>query len=325
MVSKLCLGAMSYGDAAKGWNPWILPPEEGMSFIRQALELGVNFFDVADIYAGGSSEEFLGEAVRALARRDEVVIATKGGGKVGAQSPSGVRTGPPTAYGLSRKHIFEAVDASLRRLRMDYIDLYQIHSDDLSTPVEEVVDALDDVVKSGKARYVGASNISAWRLAKALFAADVSRKTRFVCAQHHYNLLYREDERELQPLLVDQKLASLPWSPLARGLLAGANTTEGRKTSRSATDPTAKRLYGSSVDAAIIERVISVAEERGVSPSQVALAWLLGRPGTTIPVIGATKPHHLPEAASAVSLRLLPEETERLEEPYRPRAVMSLL
>lgn len=319
-VSRLCLGVMSYGDAAKSWNPWILPPAEGMGFVRQALELGINFFDVADIYAGGSSEEFLGDALRELARRDEVVIATKVGGRVGATSPLETRSGWPTAYGLSRKHIFDGVDASLQRLKTDYIDLYQIHSDDPSTPVEETVEALHDVVKAGKARYVGASNIAAWRLAKALFAADRNGHTRFVSAQHHYNLLYREDEREFLPLLADQGVASLPWSPLARGFLSGGGV---KQTQRAATDPTTAKLYGSEVDSAIAARASSLAEQRGVSPSQIALAWLLARPATTIPVIGATKPHHLSEAAAAVALKLTQEEMSGLEELYQPRAVVS--
>jgi aryl-alcohol dehydrogenase-like predicted oxidoreductase len=323
-VSRLCLGAMSYGDPAKGWNPWILPPDEGMGFIRQALELGINFFDVADMYAEGSSEEFLGDALGRLARRDEVVIATKVGGRVGARAPNETRSGWPTTSGLSRKHIFDAVDASLRRLKIDYIDLYQIHGFDPDTPIAEMLEALHDVVKSGKVRYIGASNTPVWRLAQALYSADLKGYTRFVSLQHHYNLLYREDERDLTPFLADEGVASLPWSPLARGFLAGNRKTEsGDATTRAASDPTAARMYGAPVDFAVAERVSEVAAARGVGPTQVALAWLLSRPATTIPVIGATKSHHLPEAAAAVPLRLSAEEIARLEEPYQRGREMS--
>jgi len=322
-VSRLCLGVMSYGDASKGWNPWILPPDQGMAFMRQALELGINFFDVADVYAGGSSEEFLGEAVRTLGRREEVVIATKVGGHVGAKTTAEVQSGWPTTYGLSRKHIFDAVDASLRRLQTDYIDLYQIHSFDRTTPLEETLDALHDLVKAGKVRYIGASNAAAWRLAQALYLADIRSKTRFVSIQHHYNLIYREDERELTPLLEDQNVASMPWSPLARGFLAGNRSAQGGDTERAKTDPTAAIMYGSPTDFAIAERVGEVAKARGVPPTQVALAWLLARPAATIPVIGATKPHHLPDAAAAVSLELSGEELKQLEELYQPRGLMS--
>lgn len=321
-VSRICLGAMSYGDPAKGWNPWILPPGEGIGYIRQALELGVNFFDVADRYAEGSSEEFLGTALGQLARRDEVVIATKVGGRVGARSPSENDVGWPTTHGLSRKHIFDAVDASLRRLKTDYIDLYQIHSFDPTTPIAEMLEALHDLIKIGKVRYIGASNTAAWRMAQALYTADLKGLTRFVSIQHHYNLIAREDERDLTPLLADEGVASMPWSPLARGFLAG-NRAPGGETTRAGSDPTAARLYGSPNDHAIAARVSAVAKARGVAPTQVALAWLLARPAVTIPVIGATKPHHLPDAATAVDLRLSTEELTKLEELYETRTPVS--
>jgi len=314
---------MSYGDAAKGWNPWILPPSEGLGFIRQALELGVNFFDVADIYAEGSSEEFLGDALRQFARREEVVIATKVGGHVGAKSPMETNSGWPTTHGHSRKHIFDAVDASLQRLKTDYIDLYQIHSYDPTTPLVEMLEALHDLIKIGKVRYIGASNTAAWRMAQALYTADLKGLTRFASLQHHYNLIAREDERDLTPLLAAENVASMPWSPLARGLLAGARTPQGGGTARAGADPAAAKLYGSPNDFAIAERVAALAERRGVPPGQMALAWLLARPAVTIPVIGATKPHHLPQAAGAVGLRLDTEEITQLEELYEPRFPIS--
>jgi len=322
-VSKFCLGVMSYGDATKGWNPWILPPSEGKVFLRQALELGVNFFDVADVYAEGSSEEFLGQAIGELARRYEVVIATKVGSRVSAKRPQDLQGGWPTTHGLSRKHIFDAADASLRRLKTDYIDLYQIHADDLQTPIEETLEALHDLIKLGKVRYIGASNTAAWRLAKALYVADLRGATRFVSVQHHYNLIYREDERELLPLLKDEQVASMPWSPLARGFLAGNRSRRGETSERARSDPTAANLYGSDSDYAVADRVAEVARERGVGATQVALAWLLARPCTTIPVIGATKPHHLPDAAAAVGLTLSSEEVGRLEAPYQSQGVRS--
>jgi len=322
-VSRICLGAMSYGDPAKGWNPWILPPGDGVGYIRQALELGINFFDVADIYAEGSSEEFLGDALHQLARRDEVVIATKVGGRVGARAPHETHSGWPTTYGHSRKHILDAVDASLRRLKTDYIDLYQIHSFDPTTPIEEVLEALHDLIKLGKVRYIGASNTPAWRMAQLLYKADLKDLTRFVSIQHHYNLIAREDERDLTPLLADEGVASMPWSPLARGFLAG-NRAPGGETTRAAADPTSAKLYGSANDHAIAARVAEVAKSRAVAPTQVALAWLLARPAVTIPVIGATKPHHLPEAAAAVDLRLSAEDLSYLEELYEPHKPVNL-
>lgn len=321
-VSRLCLGTMSYGDPSKGWNPWILPPDDALPFVQQALDLGINFFDGADVYAEGSSEEFLGEALSTLARREEVVIATKVGGRVGASSTKDVRKGWPTTFGLSRKHILDAVDASLRRLKTDYIDLYQIHSDDVSMPIEEIIEAMDTLVRSGKVRYIGASNITAWRLAKALFRADAHHLTRFVSVQHHYNLLYREDEHELLPLLRDQNVASMPWSPLARGYLCGGRTRESAGSARSAGDAIAAQLYGSDTDFAIIDRVKARASERNATPSQLALAWLLSRPGTTIPVIGATRPQHLAEAVEAISITLDEDDTSNLEELYRPRQIV---
>jgi len=318
-VSRFCLGVMSYGDPTQGWNPWILPPEQGMVFMRQARELGINFFDVADVYAGGSSESFLGEAMAELYRRDEIVIATKVGGRVGANSIA-QGEGWPTVQGTSRKHIFDGVDASLKRLKTDYIDLYQIHSFDPTTPVDETIGALHDLVKSGKVRYIGASNIPSFRLAQALYKADLKGQTRFVSVQHHYNLIYREDERDLLPLMQDEGVASMPWSPVARGFLAG-NRSAG--TERSKTDPMGAHLYGSDNDFAIAERAAGLAKALGVAPAALALAWLLHRPGVTIPVIGATKPHHLTDAVSALDIKLTEEQLTNLEELYQPRKANS--
>ncbi len=309
-VSRICLGCMSYGDVTRGGqHKWVLDEEESRPFIRTALENGINFFDTANVYSVGSSEEFLGRALRDFANRDEVVIATKVHGQM--------RPGPNGA-GLSRKVILTEVDHSLRRLGTDYIDLYQIHRLDDGTPIEETLGALDDVVRAGKVRYIGASSMWAWQFAKALYTADAHAWGRFVSMQNHYNLLNREEEREMVPLCLDQGVGVIPWSPLARGRLTrGWDDT----TNRSQTDAFAARLYHESSDRAVVERVAEVAAERGVPPAQVALAWLLSRPAITAPIVGATKPQHLDDAVAAVDLELSDKEIARLEEPYIPHAV----
>jgi aryl-alcohol dehydrogenase-like predicted oxidoreductase len=308
-VSRICLGCMSYGDASRGGHQWVLDEQESRPFIQQALDGGINFFDTANVYSLGSSEEFLGRALKDFARRDEVVIATKVHGQM--------RPGP-NGSGLSRKAILTEVDHSLRRLGTDYIDLYQIHRLDHSTPVEETLEALHDVVRAGKVRYIGASSMAAWEFAKCLFTADAHGWARFVSMQDHYNLLNREEEREMLPLCADQGVGVIPWSPLARGRL----TREwGEATNRSEQDPFGARLYNEATDRQIVERVAEVAAERGVPRAQVALAWMLSKAVVTSPIIGATRPHHLDDAIAAVDVELSPEEIERLEEPYTPHDV----
>ena len=311
-VSRICLGCMSYGDPARGGHQWVLGEEESRSFVKRALELGINFFDTANVYSVGSSEEFLGRALRDFANRDEVVIATKVHGAM-RQGPNG--------SGLSRKAIMTEVDHSLRRLGTDYIDLYQIHRLDHRTPMEETLEALHDVVRSGKVRYLGASSMWAWQFAKALFLADGHGWTRFVSMQDHYNLLYREEEREMLPLCTDQGIGVVPWSPLARGRLT---RPWGEATHRSETDAFGARLYHES-DRAIVERVGEVAAERGAPMAQVALAWMLSKPAVTAPIVGATKAHHLDDAVAALELELTVEEVQRLEEPYGPHPVVGFV
>jgi aryl-alcohol dehydrogenase (NADP+) len=308
-VSRICLGCMSYGDAASGNHAWALDEETSRPFYVQALEAGINFFDTANAYSGGTSEEFLGRALRDLAvNRDEVVVATK------VFMP--MRKGR-NSVGLSRKAIMAEVDHSLRRLGTDYIDLYQIHRLDRGTPMEELLQALDDVVRAGKVRYLGASSMWAWEFSKLLYTADAHGWTRFVSMQDHYNLLNREEEREMLPLCRDQGVGVIPWSPLARGRLARAWD---ESTNRSEHDPFGSGLYPES-DRAIVERVVEVADARGVSMAQVATAWMLSKPGITAPIIGATKPHHLADAIAAVDVTLSDEEIARLEEPYTPHPV----
>jgi 1-deoxyxylulose-5-phosphate synthase len=313
-VSRICLGCMSYGDP--GWRDWVLGEEASLPFIRQALELGVNFFDTADMYSLGRSEEVLGRALKELGPgRDRVVIATKLFNPMGPD---------PNQRGLSRKHVRHAIDASLRRLGTDYVDLYQIHRHDPSTPVEEVVDALDDVVRAGKALYVGASSMYAWEFARYLHTADRRGRARFVSMQNHYNLVYREEEREMLPLCQAEGVAVIPWSPLARGFLAG-NRRPGEnrgETARARSDDFAHQMYYRDDDFAVVERVGEIARARGVPNAQVALAWLLRQPGVTAPIVGATKPHHLEDAAKALELELSGEERARLAEPYRPHPVL---
>jgi len=309
-VSRLCLGAMTYGDPA--WRAWILTEEEGRPFIRRALEAGINFFDTADMYSRGRSEEVLGRAVRDFARRDDVVIATK------AYFPM---SDAPNDRGLSRKHLMSAIDASLRRLGTDYVDLYQIHRYDQETPIEETLRALDDIVRSGKARYVGASSMPAWQFARALCLADRHGWTRFVSMQNHYNLLYREEEREMLPLCREEGIGVIPWSPLARGLLAGNRGAGEGETARARTDDIARRLYDLDSDSRIVDRVVAVAERRGVAPAQVALAWLLRQPGVTAPIIGASKMEQLEQAIRATEITLGDDECRELEELYEPHPV----
>jgi aryl-alcohol dehydrogenase (NADP+) len=308
-VSRLCLGCMTYG--AKSWRDWMLDEHDSKPFIRQALDAGINFFDTADVYSLGVSEEILGRALKEFAvPRDRVVIATK------LFNPMG---DDPNQRGLSRKHIMHAIDDSLRRLGTDYVDLYQIHRFDYATPVEETLEALTDIVKAGKALYIGASSMYAWQFAKMLFIADRMGFSRFVSMQNHYNLIYREEEREMIPLCQDQGVAVIPWSPLARGRLAG-NKREG--TIRDKTDDYSKQLYAAESDERVVDRVIEIAAARGVKPAQVALAWMLSKPYVTAPIIGASKPHHLGDAVGALSIRLEPQEIARLEEVYAPHRVL---
>jgi aryl-alcohol dehydrogenase-like predicted oxidoreductase len=303
---------MSYGQSTKQW-PWALDEEQSRPFIQRALELGITFFDTADVYSSGKSEEVVGRALRDFASRDEVVIATKVHGVMGPGSND---------HGLSRKHILSAIDASLKRLGTDYVDLYQIHRWDYETPIEETLEALHDVVRMGKARYIGASSMYAWQFAKALYIADLHHWSRFVSMQPHYNLIYREEEREMLPLCLDQKIGVIPWSPLARGLLTGNRVKGGAETERAKTDAFAKRLYTRDDDFAVAERVGEVAQARGIPSAQVALAWMLAKPTISAPIIGATKPHHLDDAVAAVSVKLSEEEIHRLEELYQPHPIL---
>ena len=311
-VSRICLGMMTYGSTQ--WRRWVLDEEESRPFIQRALELGINFFDTADVYSLGRSEEILGKAVRDFARREEVVVATK------VYFPMGEG---PNQRGLSRVHIFNAIDASLRRLGMDYVDLYQIHRWDPETPIEETLEALHDVVKSGKARYIGASSMYAWQFARCLYLADLHGWTRFVSMQNHYNLVYREEEREMIPLCRAEGVGIIPWSPLARGFLAGNRSREEwGSTTRAKTDDFAQSMYFQDTDFEVVARVVEFAGRRGVSPAQVALAWLLQQPGVTAPIVGASKMNHLEEAIAALEIELSEEEIASLQEPYRPHPVL---
>ena len=311
-VSRICLGCMSYGEPNERWK-WALDEEASRPFIQKALELGINFFDTADVYSRGKSEEVVARALRDFAPRDQVVIATKVHGEMGPG---------PNDRGQSRKHIFSSIDASLKRLGTDYVDLYQIHRWDYETPIEETLEALNDVVRMGKARYIGASSMYAWQFAKALYTAELHGWTRFVSMQPHYNLIYREEEREMLPLCRDQGIGVIPWSPLARGLLTGGRVQDGKETPRSQTDGFARHLYAHRQDFNIVERLAEVARERGLPDAQVALAWMLSKPGITAPIIGATKLHHLEDAVAALSIQLSAEEIHRLEELYQPHPVL---
>jgi aryl-alcohol dehydrogenase (NADP+) len=307
-VSRLCLGTMTYGTPA--WRPWILSEEDSRPFIREALEAGINFFDTANMYSNGASEEVVGRALRDFATRENVVIATK------VFFPTGKGQNDK---GLGRKHILSAIDASLRRLGTDYVDLYQIHRWDYDTPIEETVEALHDVVKSGKARYVGASSMHAWQFAKALHVAERHGWTRFVSMQNHYNLIYREEEREMIPFCADEGVGLIPWSPLARGFLAGNRTREGwGETLRAKTDDYGQRLYYQDSDFEIVERLVELARKKGVEPIQVALAWLLSKPYVTAPIVGVSKPGQLKSLLGAFQIALDAEDVRSLEEGYKP-------
>ncbi|MEH2093974.1 aldo/keto reductase [Nostoc sp.] len=311
-VSRVTLGTMTYGS--RKLREWVLEEEESRPFIKLALELGINFFDTADVYSLGASEEIVGRALKDFAKRDQVVIATKVHGKVGDG---------PNDRGLSRKHIFDSIDASLLRLQTDYVDLYQIHRWDYETPIEETLEALHDIVKAGKVRYLGISSVYAWQFAKALYTADIHGWTRFVSIQNHYNLIYREEEREVIPLALDQGIGIIPWSPLARGFLAGNRSkSDHGQTLRAKTDEFAHNLYYQDSDFKVVDRVVELAGKRGVKPTQIALAWLLHQPGVTSPIIGASKIEHLKEAVEAVDLELSDEERKFLEEPYTPHFIL---
>ncbi len=324
-VSRVCLGMMTYGTP--DWRPWVLDEAASRPLVQQAIELGINFFDTADMYSAGVSETLTGRFVREFARRDEVVIATKLFFPVDLAFSGGGGQRPPAApntSGLSRKRILAAIDASLQRLGTDYIDLYQIHRWDYDTPIDETMEALHDVVKAGKARYIGASSMFAWQFAKAQQVAKEHGWTRFVSMQNHYNLAYREEEREMIPLCRDQGVALIPWSPLARGFLAGnrkSGDKQGGATARARTDDLAQSYYYGDADFAVVEALTRIAQVRGISNAQVAYAWLLAK-GVTAPVVGASKPHQLDDAAAAVRLVLSSEEASALEAPYQPHRVV---
>jgi aryl-alcohol dehydrogenase-like predicted oxidoreductase len=310
-VSELCLGCMTYGVPERGDHPWTLPEDQSRPLIRQGVELGINFFDTANIYSDGTSEEILGRALKDFAVRDDVVIATK---VHAAMTPA------PNALGLSRKAIFAGIDASLKRLGTDYVDLYQTHRWDYQTPIEETMEALHDVVKSGKARYLGASSMWAWQFSKALYTAKLRGWTAFATMQNHYNLLYREEEREMMPLCKDQGIGVLPWSPLARGRLT---RPWDEATERTRTDKYGSTLYVSDIEAdrRVVDQVAKLAATRGVARAQVALAWIAQKPFVTAPIVGASKPEHLVDAVAALSLNLTESEIAELEAPYVPHAI----
>ena len=309
-ISQLALGCMTYGDPERGPHPWTLPEEESRPLIRQAVDAGINFFDTANVYSNGSSEEIVGRALAEFTRREDTVIATK---------VHGVMRPGPNGRGLSRKAIFAELDASLTRLGTDYIDLYQIHRWDPSTPIEETLEALHDVVKAGKVRYIGASSMAAWQFSKALYLQQLNGWTRFVTMQDHYNLVYREEEREMFPLCADQKIGVLPWSPLARGKLT---RDWDEKTNRSEKDEFGKTLYSAeSSDRAVADAVRTIAERRGVPRAQVALAWVRANSVVSAPIVGASKAQHLEDALASLELTLTPEEMAELESPYVPHEV----
>ena len=311
-VSRLCLGTMTYGSSQ--WRAWVLDEAESRPFIQRALEHGINFFDTADMYSLGESERVVGRALRDFATRDQVVVATKVFNAMGDG---------PNDRGLSRKHIMESIDGSLRRLGTDYVDLYQIHRFDYETPIEETIDALHDVVKAGKARYLGASSMFAYQFTKMLYTADARGRTRFVSMQNHYNLVYREEEREMLPLCREEGIAVMPWSPLARGFLAGNRRPADRgDTLRAKTDDLSHRYYYTDADFGIAARVTELARRRGTTPAQIALAWLLSKPGVTAPIVGASKLPHLDEAVAALSIALDADEVKFLEECYQPHPTL---
>jgi aryl-alcohol dehydrogenase-like predicted oxidoreductase len=312
-VSRLCLGMMSYGTSQ--WRPWVLNEEQAYPFVKKALDVGINFFDTADMYSKGVSEEVLGKSLKHFGiSRESAVIATK------VYFPM---TDDPNGGGLSRKHIMDAIDASLRRLEMDYVDLYQIHRWDYDTPIEETMEALHDVVKAGKARYIGASSMYAWQFAKAQHIADLHGWTHFVSMQNHYNLVYREEEREMIPFCIDQGIGLIPWSPLARGFFAGDRKREGGgETLRAQHDDYADHLYFREEDFVVAKRVQEIAQKRGHTGPQIALAWLLDKPHITAPIIGATKLEHLEQSIAALEIELSEDEIAALEEAYQPHPVL---
>jgi aryl-alcohol dehydrogenase-like predicted oxidoreductase len=313
-VSRICLGCMSYGVPERGSHLWTLNDEQSRPFIKKALEAGISFFDTANVYSDGTSEEIVGRALRDFARRDEVVLATKVHGQMRKD---------PNGRGLSRKAILTEIDHSLRRLGTDYVDLYQTHRWDYQTPVEETLEALHDVVKAGKARYIGASSMYAWQFCKALYLADRHGWTRFVSMQNHYNLLYREEEREMMKLCQAEGVGVIPWSPLARGRLARPWDQKG-STERAGTDEFGKTLYAKTEasDKAVVDRVSEIARQRNIPQAQVALAWMLQKPYITSPIVGMTKPHHLDDALAALGVKLSADEVARLEEMYVPHGVL---
>lgn len=318
-VSPICLGCMTFGDPQSGAHPWTLGEDASRPLIRKAVESGINFFDTANSYSAGTSEEIVGRALKDFANRDEIVLATK------VYFPPGLSEGPaaPNGAGLSRKAIFQSIDASLTRLGTDYVDLYQIHRWDYQTPIEETLEALHDVVKAGKARYIGASSMYAWQFAKALHVSKANGWTRFVTMQNHLNLLYREEQREMLPLCVDEGIGVIPWSPLARGRL----TRDWNDSSqREQSDSYGKKLYGTTADAdkRVVEAVAAVAAARGIPRAQAALAWVMGTPGVSAPIVGASKPNHLDDAIAALAVKLTAEERQALEAPYVPHAVAGL-
>src|SRR3954447_2287780 len=308
-ASRICLGCMTFGDPHRGSHTWTLPEEPRRAIIRQAFELGINFLDTANVYSDGSSEEIVGRAIRDFSKREDVVLATKVHGRM-RQGPNGA--------GLSRRAIFSELDNSLRRLGTDYVDLYQIHRWDRNTPIEETLEAMHDVRKAGKVRYFGASSMYAWQFAKALYTSRLHGWAEFVTMQNHLNLLNREEEREMLPLCRDQGVGVLPWSPLARGKLTRPwdQTTE-----RAETDAFGKTLYHAD-DRQIVEQVLKLAGTRKVPPAQIALAWVIQKPGVTAPIIGASKPHHLTDAVTALDIKLTPDEISELEAPYKPHSVV---
>jgi aryl-alcohol dehydrogenase-like predicted oxidoreductase len=314
-VSRLCLGCMSYGTSK--WRDWVLDEEQSLPVFEQAIGAGINFFDTADMYSDGASEEVTGRALKKLGLpREETVIATK------VYNPMG---NTPNERGTSKKHIRHAIDASLRRLGVDYVDLYQIHRYDRTTPIEETLEALTEVISQGKALYIGASSMYAWEFAKFLYLAEAHGYARFVAMQNHYNLVYREEEREMIPLCREEGIGIIPWSPLARGFLAGNRSSrEKGETTRAKSDSFAHRLYYQDSDFAIVDRVTRLAEKRGVSNAQIALAWMLHKPGITSPIIGATKPHHIEDAVKALQVKFADEEIKVLEEPYQPHPVLGI-
>jgi aryl-alcohol dehydrogenase-like predicted oxidoreductase len=312
-VSRLCLGMMSYGS--KTWREWILTEEEAKPFVKRALEVGINFFDTADVYSLGESEKITGNLLRHFGvRRENVIVATK----VNGQMSDDIND-----QGLSRKHILDSIDKSLQRLQMDYVDLYQIHRWDYAVPIEETLEALNDVVRAGKARYIGGSSVFAWQFAKALHTSEKHGWAKFVSMQDHYNLAYREEEREMIPLCIDQGIGLIPWSPMARGFFAGnRNRGGGGETTRAQSDPFANGLYFRDEDFDVADRAAEVANERGVTSSQIALAWILNKPHVHSPIIGATKMDHLDQAIAALDIQLSDEEVKRLEEPYKPHPIL---